>query len=687
MIIDCFPYFNEKELLELRIKLLYDKVDKFVITEGDHTHKGDPKPFTFLDTAKELNLPMDKIIYIQVALPSAADEPNAWVRERIQRNAASKFINEGDVAFISDADEIINPDFIEYYSNMVKLFPSNILRIPLAFLCSKANLRVHDLYGNPVPWSSPFMIMKHHLNTYTLSDIRESHALNTNNIQLSDIFITENGVVQDAGWHFSWMGNSKRRQTKLNAFLHWDEVKLTANYKAHGGSLDPLGRRDHILFDYSASNLPALIDKLPNVKEFLFNAPDDNSDDENREAILTEVGQNNHFNWQGHRPFAEWLVKELKPKVTVDLGVDFGYSSFCFSLPNIGKVYGIDCFEGDAWAGKRNTYDYVLEKQKELKLDNLQFIKGYFDDVVVDWKDTINILHIDGFHSYEAVKNDYEKWSPFLDENSVVLFHDTVAEDPKFGVDKFFKELDLYKTNFGNSYGLGVASKNKNIINKIKTQFANNIFEITTNKTENTLISILEQNPFITTDKNSVCFHQYKDRWSFNQYHSYIEGFYEEHFAKYKDKKNKILEIGIDTGGSIALWHKYFSNSTILAVDIEYSKGRLLAEYNEDKLDRAVYAYVKDGYDPVFANMQGNFDIIIDDGPHTIESQINVIKYYLPKLNKDGMLVIEDIASIEYAMDLYNSVPDNSNYEKILVDLREKDNRFDSIILAVKRII
>ena len=57
---------------------------------------------------------------------NSSQEPNAWVRERMQRNAASKFINEGDVAFIGDADEIINPDFIEYYAKMTKLYPNNI---------------------------------------------------------------------------------------------------------------------------------------------------------------------------------------------------------------------------------------------------------------------------------------------------------------------------------------------------------------------------------------------------------------------------------------------------------------------------------------------------------------------------------------------------------------------------------
>jgi len=492
MIIDCFPYFNEKELLELRIKLLYDKVDKFVITEGDHTHKGDPKPFTFLDTIKQLNIPMEKIIYIQVNLPSKSENPNAWVRERMQRNAASKFIQEGDVAFVGDLDEIINPDFIEYYVSVAKLYPNNILRVPLVFLCSKANLRVHNQNGECTSWSSPFMVMKQQIEKYTLSEIRESHALGTDNISYSDIYITDDNKTQEAGWHFTWMGNEARRQQKLNAFLHWDEVNLTDNYTPRNGSLDPLGREDHILLNYSEKNLPPLINELKNVKEFLFGATENN-----------------------------------------------------------------------------------------LSLKNMLFTK-----------------------------------------------------------------------------------------NKMN---------------EKTLVSVLKENPFITTDKNSVCYYQYRDKWMFLQYHSYIEGFYEEHFAKYRDKENTILEIGIDTGGSIALWHEYFSNSTILGIDIK--KERVAIEYDEDKLDRAVYAYVKDAYDPIFANTLGSFDIIIDDGPHTYESQEKAIDLYLPKLKLNGLLVIEDISSIEYAHSLYNKVPNNGSYETAIIDLREKDDRYDSIMLSVKRVL
>ena len=178
--------------------------------------------------------------------------------------------------------------------------------------------------------------------------------------------------------------------------------------------------------------------------------------------------------WTEHKYFAEWVVKRKNPEVIVDLGVDYAYSTFCFASAGIGHVYGIDFFEGDEWTGIRNTLDQVKEKQKELELKNITFIKGYFDDVVKDWELPIDILHIDGFHSYEVVKNDYEKWSKFVKDDGIILFHDTCAQDTtnaKFEVYKLFGEIDLPKLNFTFSSGLGVVSKDKKLIEEINDNF------------------------------------------------------------------------------------------------------------------------------------------------------------------------------------------------------------------------
>lgn len=172
--------------------------------------------------------------------------------------------------------------------------------------------------------------------------------------------------------------------------------------------------------------------------------------------------------WAGHKNFATWLIKRIKPDTTVELGVDYGFSTLCFCLPNIGTVYGIDCFQGDSQTGIRNTENFVVQKTKELQIKNLVLIRDTFDDAFSRWTKPIDILHIDGLHTYEAVHNDYTKWQSFVKDDGVILLHDTCVNDPSFGVRKLFDSLDLPKANFTHSAGLGIISKNSDLIGEIK---------------------------------------------------------------------------------------------------------------------------------------------------------------------------------------------------------------------------
>lgn len=174
--------------------------------------------------------------------------------------------------------------------------------------------------------------------------------------------------------------------------------------------------------------------------------------------------------WAGHRNFATWLVSRLRAETIVDLGVDFGFSTFCFALPGLGHVYGVDAFEGDEHAGFRNTYHDVLRNREELGLDNLTIIRGRFADVAKGWTKDIDILHIDGRHTYEAVSEDFGSWKSFVKPSGVVLFHDTCVE--RFGVRRLFDELPGPKLNFANSHGLGVVSRDAGLIREISRAFA-----------------------------------------------------------------------------------------------------------------------------------------------------------------------------------------------------------------------
>lgn len=175
--------------------------------------------------------------------------------------------------------------------------------------------------------------------------------------------------------------------------------------------------------------------------------------------------------WTGHREFAAWLVNQVKPKIILDLGVDWGYSTFSFAVPNIGKVYGIDHFEGDVLTGIRNTYNDVIGNMKWLKdkhkINNIEIIKDTFDNVAKRWSKKIDILHIDEIPW--DLKKAYDTWSKFLSEDGIVLFHNINAFED---VGKFFDELDLPKYEFDHSGGLGVASRSQAIIDMISEKYA-----------------------------------------------------------------------------------------------------------------------------------------------------------------------------------------------------------------------
>jgi predicted O-methyltransferase YrrM len=196
------------------------------------------------------------------------------------------------------------------------------------------------------------------------------------------------------------------------------------------------------------------------------------------ELFLTHLDDVPATAWSGHRNFADWLVRYKKPEVIVDLGTDWGFSTFCFAIPKIGYTYSIDNYVGDDFVGIQNKtekYNFLMNKRKKLMLeDRITFIEGDFTEVSKTWDKTIDILHIDGSHHYEDIKNDYDIWSKFLSDDGVILFHDTCVElfgGNEYGVKKFFDEIELPKLTFTHSFGLGVVSKNKHLIETIKNQF------------------------------------------------------------------------------------------------------------------------------------------------------------------------------------------------------------------------
>lgn len=170
--------------------------------------------------------------------------------------------------------------------------------------------------------------------------------------------------------------------------------------------------------------------------------------------------------WAGHIPFADWLISTLQPALFVELGAYSGisYMSFCQSIAQnklATKAWAIDTWQGDPHAGFYSDaiYTGLRDKHNPLYGHFSTLLKSTFDDAVGHFADgSIDLLHIDGLHTYEAVKHDFETWQRKLSPRAVVLFHDTHVFHGDFGVHRLWREVEQSypSINFKHSNGLGV---------------------------------------------------------------------------------------------------------------------------------------------------------------------------------------------------------------------------------------
>jgi beta-1,4-mannosyl-glycoprotein beta-1,4-N-acetylglucosaminyltransferase len=239
MIYDCFTFFNELDLLEIRLNVLNNVVDKFVLVEATKTHQGNEKSLIYNENKQRFSAFSDKIIHVIVDKFPDTESDLAWTLERYQRNMIAEGLKNckaEDIILISDIDEIPDPVKINRYKDKkgIKIFLQHMFYYFLN--CKNATLKENfrwpgtvmvrfDEFVSPqyyrdlsiavTGFYSPRLIIRWYVkfNFYRRILVRGKRVI----------------FVEDGGWHFSYLGGVQAIIKKLEAFAHTEYN--TSQYK------------------------------------------------------------------------------------------------------------------------------------------------------------------------------------------------------------------------------------------------------------------------------------------------------------------------------------------------------------------------------------------------------------------------------------------------------------------------
>jgi beta-1,4-mannosyl-glycoprotein beta-1,4-N-acetylglucosaminyltransferase len=191
-LLDRVLFFKEFDVFELRLGILYDHVERFVVIESDVTFSGKPKPFYFTENRKQFLDPQHKI-WVYRNHRAHCFEFDPWKEEAAQRNYDQVYYGDGDFVLMSDVDEIPNPDeFHNLKSGDLNIFEQKIYYYTI-------NNRIRNL-----PWLGTRAVDVSSFSQ-TPQEYRDQRGGN---------------IIKNGGWHFSYLGDSDLMKEKVEAFSH-----------------------------------------------------------------------------------------------------------------------------------------------------------------------------------------------------------------------------------------------------------------------------------------------------------------------------------------------------------------------------------------------------------------------------------------------------------------------------------
>lgn len=257
-------------------------------------------------------------------------------------------------------------------------------------------------------------------------------------------------------------GNSCLKEEHMSPFLHAIQLVLNGSEKF---GYTKIGRKEDCAVT-SGSNRSFqkinadIAEKLPTMTEKFSSILMNNA------AFIEPHHLTHPAPWAGHIPFASWLLNVHQPRILVELGTYSGisYLSFCQSIVENRlhtRTWAVDTWQGDAHAGAYDDsiYQALRSAHDPHYKEFSTLMRMTFDEALTYFEDgTVDLLHIDGLHTYEAVLHDFETWLPKLSDKGVVLFHDTNVYRDDFGVHRLWAELSQRypSLQFMHSNGLGV---------------------------------------------------------------------------------------------------------------------------------------------------------------------------------------------------------------------------------------
>jgi len=429
MIIDCFMFFNEYDILEGRLKYLYDTVDYFVIVESDITHSGQKKPLNYANNIDRYRKYSKKILYFPLSIDASQYNWNIksqrtesfspqWAVENAQRNhiaQAIKLFKNDDIVIISDVDEIPNIQAINKSIRQLNYITDPVMEVSLIQEMFYYNFNQKQVN----PWNgSVISKVKNVIN-------RGPQWFRSNRNK----FIS----IEHGGWHLSYWGDVEHIKTKLNSFAHQEYNTEQYNsieniQSAIDQGKDLFGRNYNQFVKFDKNTLP---------KDFLL-AFDKSYTVKHIPHFYEKI--DGFFNDHDFIFLRKMLEKFSGPSHFVEIGSYKGRSSsyMAVEIVNSGKSITFDCV--DTWQGSEEHQqgqsfedsDVVNNQLYEVFISNMKSVEGYYNakrmssiEAAETYLDnSLDFVFIDAAHDYDSVKQDIISWLPKVKKGGIISGHD-----------------------------------------------------------------------------------------------------------------------------------------------------------------------------------------------------------------------------------------------------------------------